>query len=399
MNLIEKYLAKSAGLKSVRPDMDIRCKASYVAAHDVTAPIAIRMFREIGVDQVFDPSRVIFAVDHIYPAATENARDNAWIMDDFAKAFGVHIYRRGEGVIHQIMYEKHRTMPGELIVIADSHASTCGGYGAVGIGVGSTELAATMATGFLDLEVPEVVQIYLNGTLPGNVFGKDLILHLGSVFGADYLTDRAMIFTGPGIAQLTVEERMTVCNMGIELGSMVTLFGTETWELDVLETREVDLSELVPQIACPYSPTNAVPVSEVAGRPITQVVVGSCTNGRLNDMAQVVKAFAGKRVHMDVNVLIVPASMEILGQMEEKGWCKILRDAGAAILNPGCGPCFGAHEGLAGERDVVVSTTNRNFPGRMGNKKAKIYLASPATAAASALAGKITVPREGQRNA
>ena len=297
-----------------------------------------------------------------------------------------------EGVIHQLMYEKHKQNPGDIVCIADSHTGTCGGYGQIGIGVGSTELAAAMATGTLDLEVPQVVQIYLTGKRPSNVFGKDLILYLGSKFGSDYLVDRGLLLTGPGIDDLSIAERMTVCNMGIEIGSMITIFGTEEKESDCFETYEIDLSTLEPQISCPFSPANVVPVREKAGIKVTQVVVGSCTNGRLNDMEQVAKAFKGKKVSPDVNVLIVPASREILGQMEERGWTKIIRDAGATILNPGCGSCFGAHEGLITPRDVCVSTTNRNFPGRMGSKVGQIYLASPATAAATALTGVITVP-------
>ena len=394
MNCVERYLAKAAGVEEVKAGQDLSCKVSYVAAHDVTAPIAIDMFRKIGVKKVFDPDRVALIVDHIYPANSEKARNNVWTMKDFADEFGVHLYHRGEGVIHQLMYEKHRAQPGELVVIADSHTGTCGGYGAVGVGVGSTELAAAMATGKLDLEVPQVIQIYLTGKRRSNVFGKDLILYLGSQFGTDYLVDRALLFTGPGIDDLSVAERMTVCNMGIELGAMITLFGTTEKEPDTLEVKEIDLGSLEPQIARPFSPANVVPVREVAGTPVTQVVVGSCTNGRLNDMEQVAKAFEGKHVHPDVNTLVVPASKDILDEMEKRGWCKIIRDAGATVLNPGCGSCFGAHEGLTSERDTVVSTTNRNFPGRMGSMKAKIYLASPATAAATALAGKITVPGE-----
>ena len=394
MNCVERYLAKAAGVEEAKAGQDLSCKVSYVAAHDVTAPIAIDMFRKIGVKKVFDPDRGALIVDHIYPANSEKARNNVWTMKDFADEFGVHLYHRGEGVIHQLMYEKHRAQPGELVVIADSHTGTCGGYGAVGVGVGSTELAAAMATGKLDLEVPQVIQIYLTGKRRSNVFGKDLILYLGSQFGTDYLVDRALLFTGPGIDDLSVAERMTVCNMGIELGAMITLFGTTEKEPDTLEVKEIDLGSLEPQIARPFSPANVVPVREVAGTPVTQVVVGSCTNGRLNDMEQVAKAFEGKHVHPDVNTLVVPASKDILDEMEKRGWCKIIRDAGATVLNPGCGSCFGAHEGLTSERDTVVSTTNRNFPGRMGSMKAKIYLASPATAAATALAGKITVPGE-----
>jgi 3-isopropylmalate/(R)-2-methylmalate dehydratase large subunit len=392
MNVIERYLAKAADLDSVKPGMDIRCKVSYVAAHDVTAPIAIKQFREIGVKKVFDPNRVILIVDHIYPAATEKARENVWIMSDFAREFGLPIYERGEGVIHQLMYEKHRALPGELVVIADSHTCTCGGYGVVGIGVGSTEAAAAMAIGKLDLEVPSVLQVYLNGTPKSNVFGKDLILSLGQLFGTNYLTDKGLLFTGPGTGCFSVEERMTVCNMGTELGSMITLFGGPEKEEDVEETREIDLSQLQPKIARPFSPANVCDVAQIAGLPITQVVVGSCTNGRENDMEVVAKVLKNAPVHSDVNMLVVPASKTVLDIMEKNGWTKIIREAGATVLNPGCGPCFGAHEGLISQRDTVISTTNRNFPGRMGANKGQVYLASPATAAASAITGKITVP-------
>ncbi|MDR3139911.1 MAG: hypothetical protein LBT95_09625 [Treponema sp.] len=394
MNLIERYLAKAADLDKVNAGMDIHCRVSYVAAHDVTAPIAIKQFREIKVNKVFDPGRVILIVDHIYPAATEKARDNVWAMTDFAREFGLSLYQRGEGVIHQLMYEKHRAAPGELVVIADSHTCTCGGYGAVGIGVGSTEAAAAMATGRLELEVPAVVQVYLEGKPRANVFGKDLILALGQIFGVNYLTDKGLLITGPGAGCFSTAERMTVCNMGTELGSMITLFGGQERETDVEETRTIDLSELKPKIARPFSPANVCDVEEIAGIPITQAVVGSCTNGRENDMEEVAKVLKNNPVHPDVNMLVVPSSKNVLDIMEQKGWCKIIREAGATILNPGCGPCFGAHEGLISRRDVVVSTTNRNFPGRMGANKGQVYLSSPATAVASAVAGKIAVPAE-----
>lgn len=390
MNLIEKYLAAAAGMDSVTCGQDITCRIRYAAAHDVTAPIAIQMFRQIGVDRVFDRDSVLFVVDHIYPAASEKARRSVWMMEDFAREFGIRMYQRGQGVIHQLMYERHRARPGEIVAIADSHTCTCGGYGAIGIGVGSTELAAAMATGKLDLEVPEVVQVYLTGEKPGNVFGKDLILWLAKKFGTDHLVDKALLLTGPGIDAFSTEERMSVCNMGTELGSMITLFGTTEYEAETAQTWEVDLTKITPQIAKPYSPANVTDAASIEGLPITQVVIGSCTNGRLSDMAEVVKVFSKHPVHPDVNTLVVPSSVRILDEMEKRGWCQIIREAGAVLLNPGCGPCFGAHEGLITERDVVVSTTNRNFPGRMGSQKGQIYLASPATAARCAVAGHIT---------
>lgn len=392
MNRIEAWLAQAAGVEHTAPGEDLCCKVAYVGAHDVTSPIAIDQFEAIGVDRVFDPDRVFMVVDHIFPASTEKARNNVWKMRDFAARYGIHLFERGEGVIHQVLHEEFDVKPGDIVVIADSHTCTCGGYGAIGIGVGSTEQAAAMATGTLDVEVPEVVNVVLEGELPSNVSGKDLILHLAGLFGADYLTDRGLIISGPGIRAFSVAERMTVCNMGTELGSMITLFGEEEAETDVMRTEVVDLSTLTPMMAVPFSPVNVKPVSELVGTKITQVAVGSCTNGRLNDMEQVYNVLKGKKVARHVNMLVFPASRTIQNEMDARGWSAAIREAGATILNPGCGPCFGAHEGLVTPRDVVVSSSNRNFPGRMGSTKAHIYLASPLTAAYCALAGEIVEP-------
>lgn len=392
MNLIEKYLAKAAGCSEVKVGQDIRCKVDLVAGHDVTGPMAIKQFEEIGVEQVFDAEKVMMVIDHIFPAATVQARNMHRIMKDFAKKYGICLYDKGQGVIHQLISEKYDLEPGSILICADSHTCTAGGYGVLGIGVGSTELAAAMATGTIDLEVPEVIQIYMTGKPAEYVFGKDIVLFLAKIFGTDGLTDKALLITGPGVNTLCREEKMTICNMGIEMGAMIACFGGDKKENDTAETINIKLDEIVPMIACPSSPGNVKTVAETAEVPVTQVVVGSCTNGRLNDMEQAVRALSKNQVHPDVNMLIIPASKAILDAMEEKGWCKILRDGGAVITNPGCGPCFGAHLGLVSENDVVVSTTNRNFPGRMGDRNAKIYLASPATAAETAVRGKITVP-------
>lgn len=387
MNLIEKYLSKAAGLEAVSPGDDIRCKVGLVTAHDITAPMAISQFEEIGDIKVFDKDKVVLVVDHIYPAATVQARKMQWILREFYEKQGVHLYDRGQGVIHQVISEKHRLQPGEIIVGADSHTCTAGGYGVIGIGVGSTEMAATMATGTIDLEVPEVIQVYTTNSFSHGVFGKDLILRLAENFGTDGLTDKALLITGPGIENISENERMTVCNMGIELGAMITLFGTPAKEEDVKETIELDLASIAPKAACPYSPGNIKDVAALQGTKVTQVVVGSCTNGRINDMEQVYLALKDNKVHPDVNMLVVPASVNVLNQMEKNGWTTVIRNAGATITSPGCGPCFGAHLGLASEKDVVASTTNRNFPGRMGAKTAQIYLVSPATATQVAING------------
>ncbi len=392
MNFIEKYLAAAAGLEKVSVGQDLRCRVDLALSHDVTAPIAIQQFEQIGIDHVFDPAKVVLVIDHIFPASTVQARTSHWIMKDFAAKFGVTLYSKGEGVCHQLLSERHRLQPGQILVGADSHTCTAGGYGVIGIPVGSTELAAAMATGTIDLEVPPVVEVFMTGALNPGVSGKDIVLSLIKRFGVDGLTDKAVVFTGPGITGISTGERMTICNMGIEMGAMIACFGEETKAEDVAESIPLELEKLVPLAACPHSPANVRPVSDLKDVSVTQVVVGSCTNGRLNDMEKVVDVLRNHKVHPDVNCLIIPASKNILDAMEEQGWCKILRDAGAVVANPGCGPCFGAHQGLGTERDVIVSTTNRNFPGRMGHRTANIYLASPATAAASAVTGKITEP-------
>lgn len=397
MNILERYLAKAAGKIKVSTGQELRCKVDMVMAHDVTAPMTIARFREIGLSKVYHKDKVVLVMDHVIPAPTVKSRDGQWIMRDFAAEFDTVLYQCGEGVCHQLLYERHKLEPGSLVVGADSHTGTCGGYGVIGIGVGSTEAAAAMATGTLDIEVPPVIRCILEGSLAANVFGKDVLLSLAGRFGTDGLTDKALLLTGSGVAALSEAERMTICNMGIELGAFISLFDTTSEAAHggsghFAESFVLNLAEVEPMAACPSSPGNVKPVREVAGVKLTQVTVGSCTNGRINDIEQLVLRLKGKRVPASVNLLVVPASEAVLRHMENKGWTQLLRDAGAVIANPGCGPCFGAHQGLLSECDVVASTTNRNFPGRMGHKDAKIYLVSPATAAESALAGCLTVP-------
>ncbi|WP_425058275.1 3-isopropylmalate dehydratase large subunit [Sporomusa carbonis] len=392
MNFIEQYLARAAGLEAVAAGQDIRCRVDLVAAHDVTGPMAIQQFEHIGIDHVFDPKKVVMVIDHIFPAATVQAKTMHWIIKDFARQYGITLYDKGQGVIHQVLAESHRLQPGDILVGADSHTCTAGGYGVIAIPVGSTELAAAMATGTIDIEVPEVIEVYMTGQPKPYVGGKDIVLSLIKEFGVDGLTDKAVVFTGPGIAAISMDDRMTICNMGIEMGAMIACFGEETAATGVARTMPLALETVAIVAACPPSPANVRPVAELADVEVTQVVVGSCTNGRLSDMEQVVNILKKHQVHPAVTMLVVPASKNVLAAMEQAGWCKILRDAGAVITNPGCGPCFGAHQGLGTDRDVILSTTNRNFPGRMGHRSAQVYLASPATAAATAVCGRITQP-------
>lgn len=389
MNIIEKYLAEAAKLKKVKPGQDIRCSVDLIMSHDVTAPMAIKQFEKIGVEQVFDSTKVILVIDHIFPAATVQAREMYWIMKDFSQKYGVTLFDKGQGVCHQIIHEYYDLKPGAIVLGADSHTCTAGGYGVIGIGVGSTEAAAAMATGYIDIEVPEVVEVNLKGSLRPGVTGKDVVLTLLGIFKTDGLTDQALIFTGGGCASLSKDERMTITNMGIEMGAMITLFTELERDTDTARTLEIDLETIEPMLACPYSPGNVKSVSELAGMKVTQVVVGSCTNGRISDMDTIAGVLKDRKVHPDVSMLVIPASKRVYDLMEDLGYSRIIREAGAVIANPGCGPCFGAHQGLAGERDVVISTTNRNFPGRMGHKGAGIYLASPLTAVNAAVEGMV----------
>lgn len=392
MNIIEKYLAQAAGLPVVSPGDDITVQVDLVVAHDVTGPMAIEEFRKIGVDRVFDPQKVVFVFDHIIPAATVEAKTLHNSVKKFQQEFGVILYDRAQGVIHQVVAERHRVAPGRVVVGADSHTCTAGAYGAVAIAVGATELAAAMATGKLDLEVPETYEIRLTGELAPGVYAKDVILQLIGRFGTDGFTDKAVVYTGDGVQGMSLDDKMTISNMGIEMGAMISLFATEDDIGLVKETYVIDLSALPPSVACPHSPGNVKPVAEVAGTKITQAVIGSCTNGRLSDMRAAAEVLRDRQVHPEVTLLVVPASVEVLAGMEKEGLTEVFRRAGAIVTNPGCGPCFGAHMGLAAEDDVVVSTTNRNFPGRMGHKKAQVYLASPRTAAESAVTGHLVVP-------
>lgn len=392
MNIIEKYLAQAAGVPVVSPGDDITVQVDLVVAHDVTGPMAIEEFRKIGVDRVFDPQKVVFVFDHIIPAATVEAKTLHNSVKKFQQEFGVILYDRAQGVIHQVVAERHRVAPGRVVVGADSHTCTAGAYGAVAIAVGATELAAAMATGKLDLEVPETYEIRLTGELAPGVYAKDVILQLIGRFGTDGFTDKAVVYTGDGVQGMSLDDKMTISNMGIEMGAMISLFATEDDIGLVKETYVIDLSALPPSVACPHSPGNVKPVAEVAGTKITQAVIGSCTNGRLSDMRAAAEVLRDRQVHPEVTLLVVPASVEVLAGMEKEGLTEVFRRAGAIVTNPGCGPCFGAHMGLAAEDDVVVSTTNRNFPGRMGHKKAQVYLASPRTAAESAVTGHLVVP-------
>ncbi|UWG97885.1 homoaconitate hydratase family protein [Dehalobacter sp. DCM] len=393
MNQIEEYLAVAAGKSEVHAGDDITVNVDLAIAHDITGPMAVEQFKKIGIDHVFDAKKVVFVLDHIIPAATVEAKVLHNVLKDFAKDYGVQLYNKGEGVIHQVVAEKNRLNRGAILVGADSHTCMAGAYGAIAIPVGATELAAVMATGTLDLEVPEVFEIRLEGKLNPGVYAKDVILHLIGYFGTAGFTDQGVIYTGSLVDELTIDDKMTISNMGIEMGTMISYFADRDRPVGTVKEVYTFQAEDIPaRVACPPNPGNVASASDLSGVNISQVVIGSCTNGRFSDMLVAANILKGRRAAEGVTLLIIPASAEIAKEMEEQGLNRIFREAGGIVTSPGCGPCFGAHMGLLASDDVAVSTTNRNFPGRMGHREAKVYLASPRVAAESAIAGTIVPP-------
>ncbi|MCR1899439.1 aconitase/3-isopropylmalate dehydratase large subunit family protein [Irregularibacter muris] len=393
MNIIERMIAHKANKESVKVGEEVSVKVDLAIAHDVTGPLAIDQFLKIGVNQVFDKNKVVFVIDHNIPCSSEASRVQHRTIQEFKENFGVKVYGRSEGVIHQVIMEEKLYKKGDIVVGADSHTCTAGAHGAIAIPLGSTEIAAVMALGELDMEVPETYLINIEGELQPGVYGKDIILYVIGKFGTNGFTDKAVIFGGETITSLPYEEKMTISNMMIEMGAMIGYIDQGDEEIGkVKETYHIKAQDLKPVAACPSSPGNVKPIAEIQGRKIVQGVIGSCTNGRFSDMKIAAEILKGRKVAEGVNLIVVPASKNILEKMEEEGLTKIFRDAGAVVTNPGCGPCFGAHQGLLSKGDVAISTTNRNFPGRMGHKEAEVYLASPRTVAESAVQGCITHP-------
>ncbi len=393
INRIERIIAEHAHKSKVIVGEEVSVDVDLAIAHDVTAPIATDVFRKIGAKKVFDNKKVAFVADHNIPPSTVNSRKQHKTLRRFANDYNTCFYGNGEGVIHQLVYEEKLYKRGDIIVGADSHTCTAGAHGAVAIGVGSTELAAVMALGQIDIEVPPVSLIRISGARRKYVYGKDIILHIIGKFGTNYFTDRGVIVEGDTIRALSSDDKMTIANMMIEMGTMIGIVSDETEDIDsVEEVLDIDADDIVPCVACPPSPGNVKPVSEIKDVVITQAVLGSCTNGRYSDMKIAAEVLRGKKVAPDVVFVVAPSSKRVAEKMDETGLTKIFRDAGAIVVNPGCGPCFGAHQGILDFDDVAISSTNRNFPGRMGHKQAQIYLASPRIVAESVVVGKITAP-------
>ncbi|MHC4114925.1 MAG: 3-isopropylmalate dehydratase large subunit [Planctomycetota bacterium] len=416
MTITEKILARASGEKEVRPGQLIDAGLDVIMCHDVTTPPAISMLAEKGIDKVFDAERIVVTPDHFQPAKDIKSAELHKRLDDWAKRHGIkYYYRLGRaGVCHALLPEQGHIRPGEVIVGGDSHTCTYGAFAAFSTGVGSTDLAAAIATGQLWFKVPESMKFVLNGSLSKGVYSKDVILAVIARIETDGALYKAMEFTGAALGRMSMEARMTITNMAIEAGAKNGIIGFDevtkeylgehlkekkdytVFESDAdaeyIATEEFDCSALEPMVALPHLPSGGVPIGKCAGKEMDQVYIGSCTNGRIEDFRVAAEILKGKMVA--IRTLIVPATPVIWKQAKDEGLFDVFYDAGCVISAPTCGACLGGFMGILAAGERCVSTTNRNFVGRMGHPKSKVYLASPATAAASAVEGKLADPRK-----
>lgn len=416
MNITEKLLARAAGIEKVRPGEFVNCKLDLVLANDITAPLAIEAFREMGASKVFDSHKVALVADHSTPNKDIKSAMQTKIVRDFAREQGIeHYYEAcGGGIEHIILPEKGIVLPGDVVIGADSHTCTYGGLGAFATGVGSTDAGAGMALGECWFRVPESLKFVFKGTRSRWITGKDLILYTIGQIGVDGARYRAMEFAGPVIDALPMNQRLTMCNMAIEAGGKSGIIAPDQLTLDWLKPRakrdftvfdsdadaeyaevfEWDVTDLEPQVSFPHLPENARPLSEVGDIAIDQVVIGACTNGWMEDLEAAAEVLKGRRVAAGMRCIVIPGSHAIHLEATRKGLVELFLEAGCLVSTPTCGPCLGGHMGILAAGERAVATTNRNFVGRMGHTESEVYLASPYVAAASAITGKISGPEE-----
>ncbi len=415
MTMAEKILAAHAGLDEVKPGQLIECDLDLVLANDVTAPIAIKTVRQI-TDKVFDADKVVLVPDHYVPNKDIKSAEQAKIVRDFAREQGIsHYYEVGcMGVEHALLPEQGVVGAGDLVIGADSHTCTYGALGAFSTGVGSTDAGVGMAVGKAWFKVPETILFKIDGELAPGVTGKDVILHIIGMIGVDGALYKAMEFTGSAIANLPMDERLSISNMAIEAGGKAGLIPVDDVTRAYLEGRterpytayysdpdaefaqvyEIDAADIVPTVAFPHLPSNTRPVTEARDVKIDQAVIGSCTNGRLDDMRQAAAVLKGRTIHPDVRCIVIPATQKVYRQCMEEGLMDIFLDANCAVSTPTCGPCLGGYMGILAAGERAIATTNRNFVGRMGDPTSEVYLSSPAVAAASAVLGHIGLPED-----
>jgi 3-isopropylmalate/(R)-2-methylmalate dehydratase large subunit len=415
VNLAEKILAAHAGKKEVAPGEFINARVDMIVSNDITAPIAIREFRRLGVAKVFDPSRIVMVPDHFVPNKDILSAEQAKLMRDFCREQRIRYFEVGQmGIEHVLIPEQGLVLPGDLVIGADSHTCTYGALGAFATGMGSTDIAVAMATGDIWMKVPPTIKFVYHGALVKWVGGKDLILYTIGNIGVDGALYSAMEFTGEAIEALSMDGRFTMANMAIEAGGKAGLFHVDNktqlyiksrakrtynvYEPDIdaqyAKVIEYDVSTIEPQVSLPHSPANAKPVGKVGDVKIDQAVIGSCTNGRIEDLRLAALILKKHKVNPRVRCIIIPGTQQVYLDALTEGLIEIFIKAGAAVSTPTCGPCLGGHMGVLAEGERCVSTTNRNFVGRMGSSKSEVYLANPAVAAASAVTGRITNPDE-----
>lgn len=418
MTMTQKILAAHAGLDKVEAGQLISAKLDLVLGNDITTPVAVNEFHKAGFDKIFDKDKVAIVLDHFVPNKDIKAAEQSKQCREFACQHCVsHFYDVGKmGIEHALLPEQGVVTAGDCIIGADSHTCTYGALGAFSTGVGSTDMAAGMATGTAWFKVPSALRFELKGKLRPECSGKDVILSIIGQIGVDGALYKSMEFTGEGVGALSMDDRLCICNMAIEAGAKNGIFPVDDVTMTYLKGRsertpvvyqadedavyektiEIDLSALEPTVACPHLPENTRPAKELKDIKIDQVVIGSCTNGRMEDMETAYRILKGKKIADGVRCIVIPATMQIMRDCVEKGIVTALIDAGAVVSTPTCGPCLGGYMGILAAGERCVATTNRNFVGRMGHVDSEIYLASPATAAASALTGYITAPQEGQ---
>lgn len=412
--LAEKILQAHSDEQVTGPGQIVRCRLSLVLANDITAPLAIKSFKKMGATAVFDKDKVVIVADHFTPNKDIASAEQVKVCREFAKEMGItHYYEGGNvGVEHALLPELGLVGPGDVVIGADSHTCTYGGLGAFATGMGSTDVAAGMALGETWFKVPPTIQVVLKGTLGKYVGGKDLMLALIGTIGVSGALYKALEFTGPLATELSMEGRMTMSNMAIEAGGKVGLFPADAKALeyaaahgrkgDVALTADpgatyervvtIDATGMEPQIACPHLPDNVKPVSAVAGLRVDQAVIGSCTNGRIEDLRQAAAVLRGKKVNKDVRCIVLPATPSIWRQALSEGLIETFMDSGCVVGPATCGPCLGGHMGILAGGERAIATTNRNFKGRMGSLDSEVYLSGPAAAAAAAIAGEIIDP-------
>jgi 3-isopropylmalate dehydratase, large subunit len=416
MTMTQKILAKHSGLDSVEAGQLIKTRLDMVLGNDITTPVAVKEFRKIGLGKVFDKNKIAIVPDHFTPNKDIKSAEQVKFIKEFAKEMGiVNYFEIGQmGVEHALLPEKGLVVPGDVVIGADSHTCTYGALGAFSTGIGSTDMAAGMATGEAWFKVPEAIKFVLKGKLQKWVSGKDVILHIIGMIGVDGALYKSMEFTGDGLSQLSMDDRFSMANMAIEAGGKNGIFDVDERTLEYVREHstkpyvvykadddaeysavyEIVLGDVKPTVAFPHLPENTRTIDKVGEVKIDQVIIGSCTNGRMEDMRAAASILKGRKVHPDVRCIIIPATQKIWKQSMNEGLFDIFIDAGAAVSTPTCGPCLGGHMGILAKGERAVATTNRNFVGRMGHPESEVYLASPAVAAASAIAGRIASPEE-----